>query len=68
MLSERKESKGCKLRIFSVLSACTLTSARMMVTRVGDKYRNTDAVVLSEGGEVTRISVKSSVIESESKA
>lgn len=68
MLSERKESNGCKLRMFSVLSTCMLTSSRVMVTRVGDKYRNTDAVVLSEGGEVTRISVRSSVIESESKA
>lgn len=45
-----------------------LTSFRMMVTRAGDKYRNTDAVVLREGGEVTRISVRSSIIESESKA
>lgn len=40
----------------------------MMVTRVGDKYRNTDAMVLSDDGEVTRISVRSSIIESESKA
>lgn len=36
--------------MFSLLSACTLMSSRMMVIGVGDKYRNPDAVVPSEYG------------------
>lgn len=56
-----KESRTCKLRIVSILFACMLTPSRVMVTRAGDKYRNTDATVLSECGEVTKISVKAAI-------
>lgn len=56
-----KESKTYKLRIVSTLFACMLTPSRVMVTRTGDKYRNPDATVLSECGEVTKISVKATI-------
>lgn len=56
-----KESRTCKLRIVSILFACMLTPSRVMVTRAEDKYRNTDATVLSECGEVTKISVKAAI-------
>lgn len=54
------ESKAVK-RIFSLLYACALTSYRIMVTRIGDQYGSMDAVVLSECGEVTRISAEAAM-------
>lgn len=44
-----------------ILSACTLTSSRMMAIGVGDKYRNPDAMVPSECGEVTRVTVEAAI-------
>ena len=48
-------------RIFFVFYARALTSSRMTITRISDKHGNTDAVVLSECGEVTGMSAEAAM-------